>query len=185
MSSYISNFHEVTTDLRRNAYQANFFLPDNNNGVERPFFPTSLNEQYLFLESYNSGYEGLHDLYSIIYKPVVITLLTCQLALQGVSSLCRGVSKLSFLPNSVIEKSDLNSKDNESETKITTATEFLVRGLGQLLVAGYLGAVWLTVDTVSSALSLVCRTLATLLGAGSEYMASAKDDSYEPAFDND
>jgi len=151
---------------RVEAYTANFFMPkalrSEYDADESPLWPTPFKEQNLFLEPYKHGFEMTHDLYSVIYKPLVLTLLACQsLVVSGVLAAQALAGCLAFVSNAIPSPVLLDG-DESIELDTHEALDKAQGAALQLLASIYILAVCLPVDTISSAVSFVSRSLTSV-----------------------
>lgn len=178
--SPVGAFQSSITELRTKLYRCNFFYPvEEETGifkVERGILsPTPLAEQYNFFESYDNVTAMMNDLYSIIYKPVAIALMSTALLLNSGSCLLRGINNLFLCLMPAVVEDDILNSDKSEDSVFENIGESIV----EVLAAAYLVTVWATVDTASSAISFVTRLLASLwngLANGFEALTSEEDD---------
>ncbi len=182
-ASSVGEFHRQVSEFREKLYEHNFFLAEDqrSNKDETLLAPTSLEQQYAFFTPYEHGNQFTHDLYAIVYKPLVMgmygfgTLLAS--SAHGVDALSATYTNILGL---ILSEEELPRKENDS------AMELWGDALYQFMGGAYLLGVWLTVDTASSALSLLCRTLTTFIVATKGYLDHLQEqyqEAHPPAVD--
>ena len=188
----IGQFHIDTSEKRASLYQQNFFFETDDEPEDIILSPTPLDNQYSFFSPYERGTDFTHDVYSIIYKPISLILLSTLNILQAagnglhfVASAYAGLAKLlpilgddlSFPEISEPSESKYKKGDDVAIWSLFTNT------LYPLLQSAYLLSIWLTVDTASSAFSLLSRTVATIFNFTMEFVDDLKDgndSTYQP-----
>lgn len=174
---FIAEAHTEFANLRSKAYKQNFFLPGEGeyNIDETLLTPTPLEEQYNFLEPYSAALQPVHDLYSIIYKPVTLILFSLNVLR---TSMVYGLEALASLFQSVISLIPLPALETElamperEESSLDSGLKSIVLLLGSV----YLLGVCLPLDAGSAVISIVSRSMITIGSAFADGLDYFKSD---------
>ncbi len=169
--SFFEHVYDAVTELRENLYQQNFWDSSSHKDYVEPenmalIAPTPLEEQVYWLAPYESGAEFLHDLYSILYKPLTLIYSACRLLLQSgwlaiqcVSSIY--ASLINLLPSLVSH--DDPEADSIAALDGEELGQTVLGSLATLTAAILTMSVYVPFDTISSILSVTLRPFATAL----------------------
>jgi hypothetical protein len=175
--SLLGQFHNGVSELRSGLYQHNFFVNPQDEGTlaneETLIAPTPLEMQYQLFTAYDSIYQPIHDLYSIIYKPLVLTYYALGITLQAGAFALQACSTIySDLTRMLLCSADIDLPTNDKDHNALTE---MGHALACLASALYVSIVWLPVDTTCSALSFITRTLCSIIDSCAEFYQDLQD----------
>lgn len=180
------HFFDGLMEAREELYQQNFFNERREPEVgfrsdPAPLEPTPIAKQYLFFNTYEkgedeSGYQPLHDFYSIIYKPIALSLSSLALLGMGLVFAVRAVEVVCRLVTSLIPINDITETLPEQNEGLL---ELLAKTATSFASAAVLLAIFLPLDTLSAVTLFVTRSMATIYQNVSEGIKSMMPEKEE------
>lgn len=145
MIEFFQVVHKIASNKREQAYDERGVLPDQ-------FHSVKLENQYAFFAPFGKDSEGFQDdntvflnhLYSVFHKPLCILLMSLKSILDGITILLSG-----------------RTIDAEETDETIEGFDRVLNCVGNISVAIYMLSIWSIVDTLSSVLSLVTKSIAT------------------------
>lgn len=165
VGNLLGQFHRRVTEVRSERYS-----PSSAIGIGpewKRIFPTPLDQQYNFAMPYDAYLEGAAgDLYSVFYKPIMITLLASGCLLSAIGHAFHGAGDMVEALASFFPEQETASPEFDDEP--AGAIQHLGAAVMYVAAAAYLLGFWLVVDTLASVTSLVLRSLLSALNKAAE-----------------